>query len=244
MKEGKILSPTLTLVGEVPRGLPPLIAVVGCDGSGKSTVTAELLSWLGKQQPTAVCHLGKQSGNVGRAIARWPLFGGRLDKSIKKRSRKAEGKKGPGLLAALVIYAFLLRRKRRFVRMMGLRAKGYTIIADRFPQLELTRAIDGPGLSGATAGGLVGYLAAAERRAFVNMVAQAPDLVLRLNVSLDVAVARKPDHDYSALARKVAVVPRLRFGNAPIVELNADAPLDQVLSQARAAVSDLIANRK
>lgn len=223
--------------------LPPLVAVVGCDGSGKSTLTEELQAWLGAQRPTVTCHLGKQSGNIGRVIARLPLLGGRLDKSIHAKARKAQGEKGPGLLAALVIYAFSLRRMRRFQRMTRLRAQGHVIIADRFPQIGVPGPMDGPGLAAAQPHGLVGVLARSERRMFERMVAQAPDLVLRLNVSLEVAAARKPDHRFSSLARKVADVPRLRFGDAPVVELDAEEPLEQVIARARAAVSGLLAGR-
>jgi thymidylate kinase len=221
---------------------PPLIAVVGCDGSGKSTLTQALQAWLEQRRPTVTCHLGKQSGNVGRALARMPLLGTRIDKSIHSRSQAAQGSKGPGLLAALVIYAFTLRRARRFRRMIRLRRAGNTIIADRFPQLEVP-ASDGLGLSAASDIGLIGLLATAERRRFEAMTAQAPDLVLRLNVSLNVAAARKPDHRLAALARKVADVPRLRFGGAPIVELDADLPFDQVLARAQAAIEALLAQR-
>ncbi len=224
--------------------MPLLIAVVGCDGSGKSTLTQELERWLNETRPTVTCHLGKQSGNIGRVIARLPLLGGRLDKSIHATARKAQGEKGPSLLPALVIYAFSLRRLRRFRRMQRLRAGGRTIIADRFPQVDLPGPMDGPGLSAATPSGIVGMMAASERRMFQTMAAHAPDLVLRLNVSLEVAAARKPDHRFTSLARKVADVPRLRFGNAPIVELDAEEPLDQVIARAKAAVSQLLASRQ
>jgi len=223
---------------------PPLIAVIGCDGSGKSTLTEALQSWLGERQPTVTCHLGKQSGNIGRALSRLPLLGRRIDTSITAKARGAQGEAGPGLLAALVIYAFALRRNRRFARMLRLREDGYTIIADRYPQLEVPGSMDGLGLSSARAGGLVGALAASERRLFARMTAHAPDLVLRLNVSLEVATARKPDHRASSLARKIADVPRLRFGAAPIVELDAHHPFDAVLARAKDAITALLSERK
>ncbi|MEE4452810.1 nucleoside triphosphate hydrolase [Novosphingobium resinovorum] len=221
----------------------PLIAVVGCDGSGKSTVTDELQSWLSQSRPTITCHLGKQSGNIGRVLARLPLLGGRIDKSIHAKARKAQGEGGPGLLAALVIYAFALRRMRRFNRMTRLRAAGHAIVADRFPQVAVPGPMDGPGLAAARTTGLVGLLAASERRMFEAMAAQAPDLVLRLNVPLDVAAARKPDHRFTSLARKVADVPRLSFGPAPIVDLDACAPLDDVIDRAKAAITELLSSR-
>ncbi|MPS69792.1 MAG: nucleoside triphosphate hydrolase [Novosphingobium sp.] len=218
--------------------LPPLIAVIGCDGSGKSTVTEALRAWLEERQPVQICHLGKQSGNIGRRIARLPLLGGKLDKSIHAKARKAQTDKGPGLLAALVIYAFSMRRVRRFRRMMRLRREGNAIIADRFPQLGVPGPMDGLGLASAGRSGLVGLLARSERRRYEAMVVNRPDLVIRLNVSLDVAVARKPDHRLSSLARKIADVPRLTFEGAPIVEIDAEQPLAEVLMLAKAAIEE------
>ncbi|MFT4053823.1 MAG: nucleoside triphosphate hydrolase [Novosphingobium sp.] len=223
--------------------MPPLIAVVGCDGSGKSTLTRELERWLNESRPTITCHLGKQSGNIGRVIARLPLLGTRIDKTIHARARKAQGEKGPGLAAALVIYVFSLRRLRRFRRMQRLRGEGNAIIADRFPQMDLPGPMDGPGLAAARPGGIVGLLAASELRMFQRMTLQAPDLVLRLNVSLDVAASRKPDHRFTSLARKVADVPRLHFGAAPIVELDAEEPVELVITRAKAAVARVLASR-
>ncbi len=216
--------------------LPPLIAVVGCDGSGKSTVTQALQEWMNARSPTVICHLGKQSGNIGRWIARLPLLGGKLDKSIHAKAQRANTDKGPGLPEALVIYLFSMRRVRRFARMMRLRRSGNAIIADRFPQLGTPGPMDGLGLAHARQSGLVGLLSRAERRRYEAMVARRPDLVLRLNVPLDVALARKPDHRPSSLARKIADVPRLTFEGAPIVEIDACMPLDTVLAQARAAI--------
>ncbi len=223
---------------------PLLIAVVGCDGSGKSTLTEALQQWLEARQPTVTCHLGKQSGNLGRMLARTPLMGRRIDRSIETRSRQAHKSANPGLLAALVIYAFALRRARRFRRMLKLRGEGYIIIADRFPQVELPSAIDGPGLGTARRRGLVGVLAAAEQRLFRHMVAHAPDLVLRLNVPLNLAAARKPDHRIETLARKIEEMPRLRFGAAPIVELDSREPLDRVVARAQVAVQTLLDQRE
>jgi len=216
--------------------LPPLIAVVGCDGSGKSTVTEALCAWMNEDRPTRLCHLGKQSGNIGRRIARLPLLGGKLDKSIHAKARGAQTEKGPGLLAALVIYVFSMRRVRRFNRMMRLRRAGHAIVADRFPQVNLPGPMDGLGLAAAPRSGLIGLLARSELRHYRAMAETRPDLVLRLNVSLEVAIARKPDHRESSLARKVADVPRLTFEGAPIVEIDAEQPLEQVLAQAKAAV--------
>lgn len=222
---------------------PPMIAIVGCDGSGKSTMTHLLHDWLAEVQPTVICHLGKQSGNIGRALGRMPLFGARLERALYKKAKTAQTEQGPGLATAIGIYAFTIRRERRFRRMMKLRRAGNLIIADRFPQIEVPGPMDGVGLGHARSTGLVGWLARRERRKFDAMVVHRPDLVLRLNVSLEVAQARKPDHRPASLARKIDDLSRLTFAGASIVELDADEPLPRVEARAKAAIAQWLGTR-
>jgi thymidylate kinase len=217
-----------------------MIAVVGCDGSGKSTVTQILQTWLAGVQPTVTCHLGKQSGNIGRALARLPLIGAGLERSIREKAKAAQTEKGPSLSTAVGIYAFTLRRVYRFRRMMRLRRAGNTIIADRFPQIERPGPMDGLGLGNARKTGLIGWLARSERRQFDAMVAHHPDLVIRLNVSLDVALVRKPDHREASLARKIADLSHLTFQGARIVDLDANEPLEEVEAKAKAAIAEML----
>ena len=126
-----------------PSSLPPIIAVVGCDGSGKSTMTHALQAWLAESRPTVVCHLGKQSGNMGRALARLPLFGNRLERSLHQKAQTAQTGKGPSLATAIGIYAFSVRRVRRFRRRDAL---VFELAGQRRSQLvEGDRLVDGPG---------------------------------------------------------------------------------------------------
>jgi len=221
----------------------PLIAVVGCDGSGKSTVTEALQAWLEGFHPTVTCHLGKQSGNMGRALARLPLMGPGMERSLRKRAQAAQGAKGPGLVTAMGIYAFVIRRFRRFRRMVRLRDAGHIVIADRFPQIEVPGPMDGLGLANARPTGLVGWLARSEKRKFEQMAAYRPDLLIRLNVGLEVAQARKPDHRPASLARKIADLSHLTFQGAPMVELDAEEPLETVLAKAKAAIAEVLRSR-
>ena len=227
--------------------LAPLIAIIGCDGSGKSTVSEEILNWVQGYGPAVAAHLGKQSGNIGRAIAQLPLIGSLLDKFIARKTdstRAQREKKTPGLLVALIIYAFSIRRLRRFKRMMAQRHQGLIIVTDRYPQLEFPGAYDGTGLSVAAPGNwFVRWLARRERVLYEWMTSYRPDLVIRLNVDLDTACARKPDHRRELLRDKVAITPQLTFNGAPIVEIDSTQPLAQVLAEAKAAVANTLATR-
>lgn len=68
--------------------LPPLISVIGSDGSGKSTVCEHLITYIEQYGPAAMVHLGKQAGNVERVVVKFPFMGRLLKrKLIKIRSR-------------------------------------------------------------------------------------------------------------------------------------------------------------
>ncbi|CAI2440752.1 MULTISPECIES: thymidylate kinase [Serratia] len=221
---------------------PPLIAVIGSDGSGKSTVCEHLIEYVKHYGPAVQVHLGKQAGNVGRAAAKLPLLGRSVGKAIESNTKKVKTKKSRiGLLPSAVIIAFVGRRLLRFRRMLAFRRQGYIVLTDRFPQAQIPGAYDGTVFPVDVEGSrFVRWLAARERAAFQWMAKQKPDLVLKLNVSLDVACARKPDHRKAALEKKIAVTPLLTFEGADIVDLDADRPIEEVLAAAEKAIAEFM----
>ena len=58
-----------------PNYIPGLIAVVGCDGTGKSTLTTDLVKSLQQHWQTERRYLGLLSGEDGDTIKRLPLVG-------------------------------------------------------------------------------------------------------------------------------------------------------------------------
>lgn len=237
-----------TIMRDDSGAMAPLIAIIGSDGSGKSTVGDHILEWIGRYGPAGRAHLGKQSGNVGRAIGQLPLVGKAMDRAIHRKAddvnRRLKEDKQPTLLPALVITAFTLRRKLRFKRMLAMRKRGLIVVTDRYPQVSVPGAYDGPGFPDSRGGSpLVHALARREQAVFEWMATYKPDLVLRLNVDVDTAFARKPDHRRDALARKIAVTPYLTYGGAPIIDIDANQPLEGVFRDAEAAVARVMAER-
>ena len=209
--------------------IPPLIAVIGSDGSGKSTVCEHLITVVEKYGAAERVHLGKQAGNVGRAVTKLPLMGKSLHKTIERNQ---------------VITAFVARRLLRFRHMLACRRRGLIVLTDRYPQDQIPGAYDGtvfpPNVEG---GRFVSWLASQERKAFHWMASHKPDLVIKLNVDLEVACARKPDHKRESLARKIAITPQLTFGGAQLVDIDANQPLEKVLVDAEKAITDFMTAR-
>ncbi|MGE0774086.1 MAG: nucleoside triphosphate hydrolase [Sphingomonadaceae bacterium] len=223
--------------------MAPLIAVVGCDGSGKSTLAADILSALQTRHDAQLCYLGLRSGHIGNRIKRLALVGPQLERFLSKKAGQARNKEStiPGIGTALVLFGFSLLRLRRFRRMLTFRRQGVIVVTDRYPQTEVPGFYDGPGLSAARAGSrLVAWLAARERRMYDWMTDFRPDLVIRLNVDVDTAFARKPDHKIESLRSKVAATPLLRFNGARIIDLDSRSPYVEVRAGALAAVEEAL----
>ncbi len=223
--------------------LAPLIAVVGCDGSGKSRLTADLATYLRQSRPAETGYLGLGSGPMGDRIKAWPVVGPVLERFLSKRATRARDPKDkiPGLGTALVLYWFSLRRLANFEHVLALRRSGITLVTDRYPQIEVAGFYDGPGLSAARAEGwLISKLAVKERTIYERMACFVPTLVIRLNIDTETALARKPGDSRALIARKVAVTPLLKFNGAAIIDIDATMPYPDELASAILAVDKVL----
>lgn len=225
------------------RRLAPLIAIIGADGSGKTTLAKDLAADIGRERPAEYVYLGLGSGPIGHRIAALPLIGPLVAARIEKRAGRTRDPRDkiPGLLTALVVYWFSRKRMARFVSMMDLRRRGIVVITDRYPQVEIAGFYDGPGLSAARAeSGPVRWLAAREARLYAEMAQHVPTLVLRLNIDADTALARKPEHGRELVERKIAVTPQLTFGGARIEEIDATMDYAEERALARRLIAQVL----
>lgn len=223
--------------------LAPLIAVVGSDGSGKSTLSADLLAHVQRTRTAESGYLGLGSGEQGRRIGRWPIVGPPLHRfldGIADRLREPDAPV-PGLIAARYALDKSKKRRARFEQLLERRRAGVTIVTDRYPQIEVPGLHDGPILAGRASNARLAAIQAEERALYTEMAAHVPTLVIRLHVDVDTVMARKPDHDRALITRKVETVPMLAFNGAPIVDIDATIPYDEELAIATAAVDQVLA---
>ena len=220
--------------------LKNVIAVVGCDGSGKSTLTADLITHLAQHRQVEWLYLGQSSGNIGEWIKNLPIIGASFERYLVRKAERAHGKEAssPDTLTALVIFLLSLWRVHKFRRMLKLASRGVLVIADRYPQAEVSGFyFDGQGLNSANAKSwLARQLLKQETRLYQWMTSHIPTLLIRLNIDAETAHTRKPDHKLAMLRDKVRVIPTLHFNNAPILDLNGRDPYPQVLNAALTAI--------
>ncbi|EYD83684.1 hypothetical protein AC26_2921 [Escherichia coli 1-176-05_S3_C2] len=199
-----------------PNYIPGLIAVVGCDGTGKSTLTTDLVKSLQQHWQTERRYLGLLSGEDGDKIKRLPLVGVWLERRLAAKSSKTQSMKtkSPALWAALIMYCFSLRRMTNLRKVQRLAQSGVLVVSD-----------------------LNMFLAQRERRLYQQMAQYRPELIIRLGIDIDTAISRKPDHDYAELQDKIGVMSKIGYNGTKILEIDSRAPYSEVLEQAQKAVS-------
>ena len=225
---------------DLPISLDGVFAVVGCDGTGKTTLTADLLANLGENGPTKRRYMGLISGEMGDKIKDLPFIGVRLENNLHNKANRALDmeKKLPGIGTALIMYTLSLWRSFLMLGVIRLSRRGVQVITDRYPQVEIPGFhYDGPGLTvNRTDNWLVRKLAEREQRLYEWMAGQQPALVIRLNINAEAAHARKPDHDIDELRDKISVMNRLNFNGAQVCDIDTTVPYAEVLATALQAI--------
>jgi hypothetical protein len=225
---------------DLPQSLDGVFAVVGCDGTGKTTLTADLLANLDKKGPTRRRYLGLVSGETGDKIKDLPFIGVRLENYLHNKANRALDmeQKLPGTGTAIIMYVLSLWRSLLLLRVIRLSRRGVQVITDRYPQVEIPGFhYDGPGLTvNRTDNWLVRKLAEREHSLYEWMAGQKPALVIRLNIDAEAAHARKPDHEIEELRDKISVMTRLNFNGAQVCDIDTTAPYPEVLANALQAI--------
>ncbi|PZF75537.1 hypothetical protein DK847_16970 [Aestuariivirga litoralis] len=234
-KELRKLRPA-TVTGKRAAGPGLVVAFIGSDGSGKSTLTAAIRKWLRYKLDVHGYYMGSGQGSTRLLDRLRHAVKARTKKSKKPKTPKTpEGEGAPrarkpaGFLDRLLALHQLpatSSKRRALAQARRLAEGGSMVVLDRFPQMQVYGIYDGPRLQ---EGASFGWAAAAEREGYRRLATLRPDLLIKLVVSPEVAHARKPDHSLSSIARKCALTRELDFAGVDVVSVDADQPLDQVM---------------
>jgi hypothetical protein len=212
-----------------------VVALIGIDGSGKSTVSAAIRAWLGSEIDVIPIYFGTGGGRPSLLLRPLKLMVPLLTPLLRtKPSGSSHGKVSkapPGLLYSmlLMVWATVVAREKRTKLLAARRAasRGLVVITDRYPQNEIRGFNDGPLLT------RLAWAPSRIRRWEASAYALAqrlpPDLVIKLIVKPETTARREPDMDPGVVEKRIEAIPRLAFSGAHVVSINAEQPLADVI---------------
>ena len=234
-----------------------VVAVVGSDGAGKSTIVGELTAWLEPLLKVRRIHAGKPPPTMTTAGIRilLPLMrrlAPRYRKTALQRDDDGASKRGAEALRngrlfplyALRAVALAHERKRLLVRAHRAARDGAIFMSDRYPTM-LPGVPEGPALSFLLrdANPLYAWLARIEESAYRAI--PPADLVLHLQVPIDLACRRNLTRDKAGVRKPTDVIRRryaqtteLDFPGVPVHRVSTDADLESTLR----AVKEIVWN--
>ena len=214
-----------------------IIALIGGDGSGKSTAAEMLATQLGRTFDVVRVHMGKPEWSrlsrlVKRPMRRLRRYG--LFRATSAPAWHDFGGRSPGL--GYLLWHTLTARDRAltYQRARRVAARGGIVVSDRFPDPRI-RLMDGPrtDLPGVTRRPVAGWLASRERHYYDHIL--PPDVTIVLRVPPAVAVERRAHQDADVVRRRVAEVYEADWTDAAVV-IDATQPVEYVHAQITAAV--------
>jgi hypothetical protein len=232
-----------------------LVAFIGPDGSGKSTVTRAIAATFATKLDVLLVYFG--SGDGPSSLLRWPLIllrrglaragllrdAGAVRSSLPNVATPA--RRGRFLSVARVVWALVLSLEKRGRLRSAWRARnrGLLVVSDRYPQAQIEGFNDGPLLSHLSAHRLtiLRRLARWERVPYEWAERYPPDLVIKLIVSPEMALRRKPETGTDEVQRRVEALRTLQWAPPTrIVEIDADQPAERVFREVAQAVWTLV----
>ncbi|THU39361.1 hypothetical protein FAM09_12685 [Niastella caeni] len=195
-----------------------IIAFVGSDGAGKSTLCKDVIKWLTFKIDAHYFYFGKRpfiKSNDKQLFSKTDfLFNNGI---FSRYFRKMAGS----------FYYLLLTNKKINMLRLGKQVskKSSLVICDRFPQKDIMGFFDGPKLQTEKRSWLSGF----EMKQFQKLFLTGNDVVFRLNLSAEVAARRKPDHDYKLIEQKCINLSSITYGSAKVIDVDAEKPYGQVL---------------
>ena len=223
-----------------------VVAALGVDGSGKTTVTREVRAWLGSEVDVFPIYFGTGDGRPSLALLPFkllvPLVSRLLPTRPKGSSHGRVTNRAPGPLYStlLMVWAAVLATEKRRKLVAAHRAanRGMVVVTDRYPQDQLRDFNDGPLLPRLR--WAPRWLRQYQAGAYALANRLPPDLVLKLAAPVERLAQREPTMNPELIRNRAADLRRLEFPRSRVVEVDASQPLDAVLRAVKAEIWRLL----
>ncbi len=237
------------------------VALIGIDGSGKSTHLSSLHNWLSWKMDVHSVYLG--SGDGPSSLLRYPLkIANNLrlffnDNIVNNQHRSASCKKnteqenggndiykqsGDDAIVGLAksIWGILLAREKQKKRRRATRARnrGMVVLMDRYPQNQFKNINDGPLLTAwlESNSKLLNKIATWEQTIYNDLENNSPDLVIKLITDPETAKKRKPETPMPTLCKKADVIESLEYKNSRVVTIDTHDDIEEVFEEIKRKV--------
>ena len=237
--------------GMIPQSGGAVIAFVGPEATGKSTLLAEIRNWLGEHFAVAQIHVGKPRStlltmlpNLLVPALRFILPAQRSNRVTTQQTSdvwKSKPQETYPLMFAIRSVLLAYDRRALLTRAFSQASNGSIILCDRYPS-STNGAPDSPQLSqfpiARDRHPIIYRLAQIEKRLYREI--PSPDLVIFLSVPVEVAIFRnnnrgkKEPEDYVRLRH--AQSSNLEFEKAHVYKVNTDQPLDRTVLEVKKAI--------
>lgn len=211
-----------------------VIAFIGCDGSGKSSVTREICNWLSWKMDSQNFYFG-MGDRCKKPLIYTLLQNNLFPESISKISN------------LLFYYGISLRCKymRRMVDMYV--KKGGIAICDRYPQVQFKGIYDGPKIQALklydeTTFGK--FFIKMEEKNITEVVSKKVDCIFKLTLPAEIAVKRSPGHNIGEVKRKADITEKLQFKNCDVYEIDVRQPYEKELLQIKGIIWEKLVERQ
>jgi thymidylate kinase len=240
--------------GMIPQSGGAVIAFVGPEATGKSTLLAEIRNWLGEHFDVDQIHAGKPKSTLLTIIPNLlvptlryllPTYRSSQIESSYITHEQSQAQGVYPLIFALRSVLLAYDRRVLLTRAFARASNGSILLSDRYPSLSYG-APDSPQLQHLAISRnrypVRHLLARIEKRLYQEI--PLPDLVVSLKVPVEVALLRNKSRgkeepeDY--VRRRHAQSSDLSFGNAPVCEITTNQPLDKTVLQIKNAIWDTL----
>jgi hypothetical protein len=220
-----------------------VVAFVGVDGSGKSTLVKEINKWLSWKIDIFPIYFG--SGDGHSSLARYPLLA--ISRLVKHKKPEGKAKISVGTetngkertlvyQAARTIWAIMLafEKQNKLKQLWVAKNRGLTVLCDRYPQYQTVGFNDGPLLGDwlNSRNYVAKKIAHWELRLYQLVNIYPPDILIKLKVPEDVALKRKPEMELKQIRKKSEAINRIQYHNqTKVYEVDTAGDLNNSLAK-------------
>ena len=257
---GKFLTMGIRRVVRSQRGMSlqsggAVIAIVGPEATGKSTLLAEMKGWLGEHFAVNQIHAGKPRStlltvvpNLLVPVLRFVLpkyRASRIEVQYTSDGQEKKSEKVYPLISAIRSVLLAYDRRMLLTRAFAQAVNGRIVLCDRYPSLS-PGSPDGPQLSQFPIPKdrypIRYQLSRIEKQIYEEI--PPPDLVILLTVPVEVAILRNRNRgkvepeDFVRLRH--AQSSNLEFGRTQVYKINTDQPLDKTILDVKKAIWNVL----